>query len=101
MFYILWIEDSTQPPTAKFETFSEAMQAAKQLTEELKKPVHLMNQIDTFGCHWNRVQCRRCFDIIESTDVHQLVYCKCKKIAVDGGSAYKRRLGNPEDILEL
>jgi hypothetical protein len=101
MFYILWIEDSTRPPTTKFNTLDEAKYAAGCLVNILKKSVHIMQMVDTISHGLNQAKCKHCLTIVESTDVHQMVWCKCKKIAVDGGSAYKRRVGNPEDILEL
>ena len=45
----------------------------------------------------NAIQCKRCGEIIESTDRHQYVTCKCGACAVDGGHDYLRRLGHVED----
>ena len=39
----------------------------------------------------NAIQCKLCGDIIESTDRHQYVTCKCSAYAVDGGHDYLRR----------
>ena len=39
----------------------------------------------------NAIQCKICGDIIESTDRHQYVKCKCGACAVDGGHDYVRR----------
>ncbi len=49
----------------------------------------------------NKIQCRKCKDIIESKTVHDFKFCKCGAVAVDGGKDYLRRLGYPEDIIEL
>lgn len=49
----------------------------------------------------NKIQCKKCGDIIESTDVHDLKYCSCKSVAVDGGSEYMKRIGNVNDYIEL
>ena len=49
----------------------------------------------------NKIQCKKCNDIIESKDVHDFKWCTCKSIAVDGGLEYLRRVGNLEDIIEL
>lgn len=46
----------------------------------------------------NRVKCRKCKDIIESTFTHHFVYCKCKSIAIDGGLDYQRLIGDEDDI---
>ena len=42
----------------------------------------------------NAIQCKLCGDIIESTDRHQYVTCKCGVCAVDGGHDYLRRYFN-------
>ena len=39
----------------------------------------------------NVIQCKLCGDVIESTDRHQYVTCKCGACAVDGGHDYLRR----------
>ena len=39
----------------------------------------------------NKIQCKFCGDIIESKNVHDFKYCKCGKVAVDGGHEYLRR----------
>ena len=49
----------------------------------------------------NKIQCKKCKDIIESKHVHDFKWCTCKSIAVDGGLEYLRRVGNLEDIIEL
>ena len=49
----------------------------------------------------NKIQCKKCKDIIESKHVHDFKWCSCKSIAVDGGLEYLRRIGNLEDIIEL
>jgi ribosomal protein L32 len=46
----------------------------------------------------NRAKCKRCGDIIESKHSHDFVSCKCKAIALDGGTDYQRIIGNPEDF---
>lgn len=50
----------------------------------------------------NVARCRKCGDVIESTDRHQYVQCSCGAVAVDGGHDYLRRCyNNKEDIEEL
>ena len=39
----------------------------------------------------NAIQCKLCGEIIESTNRHQYVTCKCGACAVDGGHDYLRR----------
>ena len=39
----------------------------------------------------NAIQCKLCGDVIESTDRHNYVECKCGACAVDGGHDYLRR----------
>lgn len=49
----------------------------------------------------NRIKCNHCKDIIESTYRHDFKWCKCGKVAVDGGKDYLRRCGDLENITEL
>lgn len=49
----------------------------------------------------NKIQCKKCKDIIESKYVHDFKWYVCRNIAVDGGLEYLRRVGNLEDIIEL
>ena len=49
----------------------------------------------------NKIQCKKCKDIIESKHIHDFKWCTCKSIAVDGGLEYLRRVGSFEDIIEL
>ena len=49
----------------------------------------------------NKIQCKKCKDIIESKHVYDSKWCTCTRIAVDGGLDYLRRVGNLEDIIEL
>lgn len=49
----------------------------------------------------NRAQCRKCNDTVESKHRHDMVWCKCGAIAVDGGQDYLRRTGKPSDIRDL
>jgi len=52
----------------------------------------------------NRSQCHKFEDIIESTNRHDFVSCKCGAIFTDGGTAYIRRgakdLGDIIDLSE-
>jgi len=45
----------------------------------------------------NAIQCKLCGDIIESTDRHQYVTCKCGACAVDGGHDYLHRSFKDKD----
>lgn len=49
----------------------------------------------------NAIQCKKCGEIIESTNVHDFVTCSCGACSVDGGHDYLRRCGNLEDIIDL
>lgn len=51
----------------------------------------------------NKIQCKKCGEIIESKTVHDYKMCKCKTVAVDGGKQYLKRefpSGRPEDWYE-
>jgi len=47
----------------------------------------------------NAAKCKRCHDEIESMYRHDFKFCKCGAVAVDGGHAYIRRVGEP-DLME-
>ena len=49
----------------------------------------------------NRIRCKKCGDVIESTHRHDFKFCKCGAVAVDGGREYLKRIGKPEDYEEL
>ncbi len=57
--------------------------------------------IDKLTLIQNRAQCLFCYQIIQSTHRHEFVYCRCRRIAVDGGLAYARRVGQMEYINDL
>ena len=44
----------------------------------------------------NKIRCKKCGDIIESTHRHDFKFCKCGAVAVNGGKDYLRRCGNRE-----
>ena len=51
----------------------------------------------------NRIRCKACDDIIESTHRHDFKYCKCGSVFVDGGRDYCRYGypgGNMEDWID-
>ena len=49
----------------------------------------------------NKIRCKKCGDVIESTHRHDFKFCKCGAVAVDGGKDYLRRCGEREDWEEL
>lgn len=49
----------------------------------------------------NKIKCKKCGEVIESTYRHDFKYCKCGAVAVDGGNDYLRRLCKEEDYEEL
>lgn len=53
------------------------------------------------GIKLNRIRCKFCGDIITSTHRHDFKWCKCGRVAVDGGHDYRRRCGNHGDWEEL
>lgn len=51
----------------------------------------------------NKIKCKFCGDIIESTHVHDFKFCSCGKCAVDGGHYYLKRCFDsktPEECFE-
>lgn len=49
----------------------------------------------------NGAVCLKCKDFIRSKNVHDYRTCKCGAIAVDGGSWYCKRIGNPEGMINV
>lgn len=50
----------------------------------------------------NRACCKNCGDIIESRHTHEMVWCSCQSIAVDGGHSYLRWMAKDlKDIKDL
>ena len=56
----------------------------------------------------NRIRCKLCGEVLESTNRHDFVPCKCfkesggiKGCACDGGLSYFRWVGNPNDYENL
>lgn len=49
----------------------------------------------------NKAQCKKCGDVLESTHHYDFRMCSCGAVGVDGGHAYVRRMGNPEDYIEM
>jgi hypothetical protein len=42
----------------------------------------------------NSIRCRKCGDEIVSTHRHDFRWCSCGSVAVDGGRAYLKRVGD-------
>ena len=49
----------------------------------------------------NKIRCKKCGEIIESTHRHDFKICKCGAVAVDGGHDYLRRSGDLDGYDEL
>ena len=49
----------------------------------------------------NRIQCRKCKQIIWSRDRHEMVTCRCGAVSVDGGYDYCRTGGHRKNIKVL
>jgi len=49
----------------------------------------------------NKGRCRRCDTVIESRSRHEMVWCTCGAVAVDGGLDYLRRAGEPSSFEDL
>lgn len=52
------------------------------------------------GILHNRAKCLICGDIVESCYTHDMVFCKCGQMAVDGGKAYLKRSALYPDMVE-
>lgn len=44
------------------------------------------------------IKCKKCGDIIFSKHRHDMVWCKCNTVAIDGGQDYLRITGEPTNF---
>lgn len=44
-----------------------------------------------------KIICKKCGDVIESKSRHDMVWCRCGSVAIDGGEDYCKITGNPDD----
>lgn len=49
----------------------------------------------------NKINCKKCGDIIESKSTNGYKRCSCGTVAIDGGKDYLKRIDNEEDYEEL
>jgi len=49
----------------------------------------------------NAIVCRHCDDEIESSERRSPVWCKCRRVAVDGGNFELRRIGDKSDYIDV
>lgn len=51
----------------------------------------------------NKIQCKKCKEIIESKTRHDAVWCSCGSVGVDGGHFYAKRMfkDSEDDYIEL
>ena len=43
----------------------------------------------------NRIRCKLCGDVVISDNRHDMRWCRCGAVAVDGGTAYLKRVWSP------
>jgi|JI10StandDraft_1071094.scaffolds.fasta_scaffold14294_19 hypothetical protein len=48
----------------------------------------------------NAIKCKSCQVVVVSLHRHDFRYCKCQKVAADGGTDYLKRVGESEDRQE-
>lgn len=60
-----------------------------------------MNETEDQYIVVNQILCKKCGDMPYSRNRHDYVVCNCGAVGVDGGQAYLRRAGNPEDYQEM
>jgi len=49
----------------------------------------------------NGAVCLKCKEFVRSRNRHDFRECKCGAVTVDGGSWYARRVGEPEDYIDV
>ena len=63
--------------------------------------IHLINKVNAILKSRNHAKCRNCKDFIISLFTHDMVYCICKSIAVDGGTDYNKRTGEQSNFVKM
>lgn len=76
------------PPTVDYHNF-----CYRDSSKEHRERLHLGT------LYLNAATCKICGYFIRSRNRHDFVRCRCGAIAVDGGSWYARRIGNPDDMV--
>lgn len=75
--------------------------AARHRAVYISAPLHtwtaygilsMMGGVDMWKIRINQVRCDGCGEVIVSTTRHDLRWCKCRSVAVDGGTDYLRRI---------
>ena len=74
----------------------ESGSLTKQHLRGIRLESYYMEKIVT-----NKIRCKKCGDVIESIHRHDFKFCKCRKVAVDGGRDYLRRVGNSDDFVDM
>ena len=49
----------------------------------------------------NAAVCKKCNSYIRSKNRHDYVTCKCGNVSVDGGSWYAKRVGYPDNLINI
>ncbi|WP_425455538.1 DUF7695 domain-containing protein [Cohnella phaseoli] len=49
----------------------------------------------------NAICCKHCLVKIESVSFHEIKFCRCGRVGVDGGREYLKRSGSIDDYWEL
>jgi hypothetical protein len=52
----------------------------------------------TRECTMTKIRCKKCGDVIQSKHRHDMVWCKCGAIAIDGGDDYCKITGKLDDF---
>jgi len=71
-----------------------------QTFTNISTPLKERRRLDVGDIWANEIKCKKCEDIIRSKNRHNMVYCKCQAVFVDGGSWYSRRGGKDVDLIE-
>ena len=78
-----------QKPNPKVVCISKIMTDYQEFTKKTT-PKDERRNLDVGDIWSNSIQCLDCLDIIRSKNRHDMVYCKCEAVFVDGGSWYQR-----------
>lgn len=67
---------------------------------DINTPHELRKRFNIGDYYTNEVKCNVCGDVIRSRNGHDMVYCTCRNVSVDGGSWYLKRGFKTRDFEE-
>ena len=100
----------SQPPPAATPTGNADRAAAHHRAAYISAPLRTQTAygilsvtggVDMRKIRVNQVRCNRCGEVIVSRTRHDLWWCSCRSVAVDGGTDYLRRITGDLSLIHI